>query len=336
MEVILNLIRMEEEIKVDKHGFISPSSSPTSENITRENARLEKWQDMLVRWDYNIKRRFNFVKKRVRKGIPDCLRGKVWAEFAEIEQLKSNYPENYYSNLTNFESDNVSIRDIMLDIHRTFPNHILFRDDGPGQQALFRVLKAYALHDTELGYCQGMGFLIAMLLIYMSEENAFWTLVAVMNKYELRGFYLPNMPGIYKALYKINSLFSHYIPHLWKHLQSLHFLPSVFAPSWIMTLYISVFKTDISLRILDIFFCEGTKIIYRVFINIFKNAKDELIGTNIDEILEKLKILPEAYTPDEMIKSTFKISLGRKRLKDLEKEYETNPDPEFKNWWIIT
>lgn len=186
---------------------------------------------MLLRWDYNIKRRFAFIKMRVRKGIPDCFRGKVWAEFADIETLKNNYADNYYTNLTVTESSTVSIRDILVDINRTMPNHIMFKDDGVGQQALFRVLKAYSLHDPELGYCQGMGFIIAILLIYMTEENAFWMLVSIMTKYEMRDFYLPNMPGVYKAFYKINYLFKQYIPALFKHFQSLNIIPSMFAPA---------------------------------------------------------------------------------------------------------
>lgn len=38
---------------------------------------------------------------------------------------------------------------ISRDIHRTFPEHPLFGFEQ-GQQALFRVLKAYSLHDIEV------------------------------------------------------------------------------------------------------------------------------------------------------------------------------------------
>jgi hypothetical protein len=32
------------------------------------------------------------------------------------------------------------------------------------------VLKAYSTYDTAVGYCQGMGFIAALLLMFMSEE----------------------------------------------------------------------------------------------------------------------------------------------------------------------
>ena len=39
------------------------------------------------------------------------------------------------------------------DINRTFPEHPQFGFEQ-GQQALYRVFKAYSLHDLEVGYCQ--------------------------------------------------------------------------------------------------------------------------------------------------------------------------------------
>lgn len=34
---------------------------------------------------------------------------------------------------------------------------------------------------VQVGYVQGMGFVSAILLMYMSEEAAFWTLVALLK-----------------------------------------------------------------------------------------------------------------------------------------------------------
>jgi hypothetical protein len=36
-------------------------------------------------------------------------------------------------------------------------------------QALFRVLKAYSLHDLEVGYCQGMAFAAGIILMYLPQ-----------------------------------------------------------------------------------------------------------------------------------------------------------------------
>jgi hypothetical protein len=51
------------------------------------------------------------------------------------------------------------------------------KDTGYGQDSLRNVLTYYAVFDKEVGYCQGMGFIAAMFLTYMPEEDAFYTLV---------------------------------------------------------------------------------------------------------------------------------------------------------------
>jgi hypothetical protein len=46
---------------------------------------------------------------------------------------------------------------IMRDLSRTFPDHVFFHQrQGPGQQALYHVLRAYAASDAEVGGCAGL------------------------------------------------------------------------------------------------------------------------------------------------------------------------------------
>ena len=55
---------------------------------------------------------------------------------------------------------------IRRDIARTYPEHDFFKEkDGLGQESLFNVMKAYSLHDREVGYCQGSAFIVGILLM---------------------------------------------------------------------------------------------------------------------------------------------------------------------------
>lgn len=67
---------------------------------------------------------------------------------------------------------------IRRDIARTYPEHDFFKEkDGLGQESLFNVMKAYSLHDREVGYCQGSGFIVGLLLMQVSyslEHYAFF------------------------------------------------------------------------------------------------------------------------------------------------------------------
>lgn len=50
------------------------------------------------------------------------------------------------------------------------------------REELQRVLSAYGIHNARLGYCQGMNFITATMLLVLSEEESFWLLATVIEK----------------------------------------------------------------------------------------------------------------------------------------------------------
>mmetsp|Transcript_24648 Transcript_24648/g.21813 ORF Transcript_24648/g.21813 Transcript_24648/m.21813 type:complete len:108 (-) Transcript_24648:129-452(-) len=101
------------------------------------------------------------------------------------------------------EQENPEYENLILnDIHRTFPKHPLFINDGGlGQTALYNILKGYAIKNKDVGYCQGMGFLSAIFLSYMNEESSFWFLHHLVKKHQLQGFYQHSMTALNVAFY---------------------------------------------------------------------------------------------------------------------------------------
>jgi hypothetical protein len=53
-----------------------------------------------------------------------------------------------------------------------------------------RALSADAEHNPQVGYCQSMNFLAAVLLLVVDEESAFWCLTAIVERL---------MPGHFSA-----------------------------------------------------------------------------------------------------------------------------------------
>jgi len=70
---------------------------------------------------------------------------------------------NTYRTLLSKECPNEDI--ILRDITRTFPANDYFRESGGGQELLYKISKGYAIYDTEVGYCQGLSFIAAALLL---------------------------------------------------------------------------------------------------------------------------------------------------------------------------
>uniref|UniRef100_A0A8C0TMF1 Rab-GAP TBC domain-containing protein n=1 Tax=Canis lupus familiaris TaxID=9615 RepID=A0A8C0TMF1_CANLF len=124
---------------------------------------------MLKRWDHYLPS--EKLRCRVYKGVLPQVRGQVWLRLLNVDQEMK-------------EAALASSRDIMqidLDVNRTFRSHTMFWDRyGVGQRALFHVLAAYSVYDTEVGYCQGMSEIAAIVLMFL-PENAFWALAQLMT-----------------------------------------------------------------------------------------------------------------------------------------------------------
>lgn len=124
---------------------------------------LDEWGPILQEWIGE--RRPKILPQLVRMGIPEALRGKIWQKLANVEN-KIEMTDRYRVLLTR-ETKCETV--IQRDIHRTFPAHKFFCETGgAGQDSLFKVSKAYAVYDSEVGYCQGLSFVAASLLLHVS------------------------------------------------------------------------------------------------------------------------------------------------------------------------
>ncbi|XP_069621335.1 USP6 N-terminal-like protein isoform X4 [Ranitomeya imitator] len=103
---------------------------------------------MLKSWDkYKNSEKLH---RRIYKGIPLQLRGQVWSLILDVPKLKDEKKDLYTILKQKARNLSPDIRQIDLDVNRTFRDHIMFRDRyGVKQQALFHVLAAYSLYNTE-------------------------------------------------------------------------------------------------------------------------------------------------------------------------------------------
>lgn len=87
----------------------------------------------------------------------------IWQLFAKSKNVKL---EEQYMQLLKEES--VYEKAIARDLPKaSFINHEYFTDQD-GQEALFNVVKAYSLYDTEVGYSQGLLHITGPLLLNVS------------------------------------------------------------------------------------------------------------------------------------------------------------------------
>lgn len=122
---------------------------------------IDFWGPLLNDFEATVKRSPKLVSSRIQAGIPQQLRGMCWQIMANS---KDPQLEMLFENLINQESPHEKL--IQADIPRTYPTHEYFKEkDGQGQKELGNVARAFSLYDTEVGYCQGIAFIIGPLLM---------------------------------------------------------------------------------------------------------------------------------------------------------------------------
>ncbi|VBB77791.1 Putative GTPase-activating protein [Podospora comata] len=146
------------------------------------------------------------------------------------------------------------------------------------QEGLFGVCKAYALFDEQVGYAQGMNFLIMPLLFNMAEEEAFCLLVRLMNHYQLRDLFVADMPGLHLRLFQFERLLEDLEPALYCHLRRRGITPHLYATQWFLTLFAYRFPLQLVLRIYDLILSEGLSAILRFGIVLMQKNAAALLG----------------------------------------------------------
>ncbi|CAK7308914.1 USP6 N-terminal-like protein [Vulpes lagopus] len=172
------------------------------------------------------------------------------------------------------------ITQIDLDVNRTFHSHTMFWDCyGAGadlQRALFTVLSAYSMYDTmsEVGYCQGMSEIVAILLMFLPEEDAFWALAQLMtdNRHAMHGF--PKLPR-FQAHHK--HVLDRALPKLKKHMDEEQMCTGIYTPKWFLQCFIDLTPFSLTLKLWDAYILDGECMLTAMTYTIFKVHRKRLL-----------------------------------------------------------
>jgi hypothetical protein len=162
---------------IDRYGFVvglDPAMALRPETeITaakRENERSLKWQSMIASWQtFAHGEGRPTLKRRVRKGIPDGVRGHIWSQAWKVGAAASSSPEDAQRRYLALQGRPSEMDEqIRKDLHRTMPGHAQFVRGASGQEQLFRVCHALAVFRPDVGYNQAEAYVAAALLTYMA------------------------------------------------------------------------------------------------------------------------------------------------------------------------
>ena len=269
-----------------------------AEEQAKEAERQAKWAKMLESWELYAgegatSRRAAKLKRRVRKGIPVEQRGKAWFLLCGAHDQMEQNPGVYHDLAVVQPCPESYENQIKLDISRTITDHRFFRETingkKEGQQVLYRVLRAYAVYNHKVAYCQGMSYLAGMFLCQgVDEEEGFWMMRQFMNgtKYNLCGLFEDGFPLMNQYLDTLSQLLFEKYPAEAHHIiNSENVVPIMFAEKWLLTLFMYNWPYKIAVRIWDVMITEGPTAFFGFALSVFELSKAEIIKMDTEQLL---------------------------------------------------
>ncbi|KAJ8956370.1 hypothetical protein NQ318_015108 [Aromia moschata] len=347
------LVRMEKEnarIKAkQEESAVKRIKLEYDEMKPNQREVMDVWEMVTTKEGGRMRCDNQMLMHAIRQGVPRGKRGEVWQFLAEQYCAKippidlAKYP-NYnipydtllkqltshqHAILIDLGKRNEKCPSTLINIPntgRTFPNHSYFSSHlGPGQLALFNLLKAYSLLDQEVGYCQGLSFVAGVLLLHMEEHQAFFLLRHLMYRRGLRKQYLPDMVVLQIKLYQLSRLVHDQLPELYNHFDFYEVAPTLYAAPWLLTIFASQFPLGFVTRVFDLMFLEGPDVVFRVALALLSFHKEKLlICDSFEEIMNYLKIqVPNIDKPtlDKIMKQVYTTDLS-KQLNEYKVEYQ--------------
>ncbi|XP_029980785.1 growth hormone-regulated TBC protein 1-A-like isoform X1 [Sphaeramia orbicularis] len=290
--------------RTDPYGFERPRDFESYKDMMNEyvavlNRRSMKWSKLL-QGKSHVEKNMT-VKRFVRKGVPNEHRARIWMAASGAQERMEGNP-GYYQSLLVLEHDAKLKETIHTDMHRTFPDNVLFQSKAENclQSTLYNVLLAYGHHNKTVGYCQGMNFIAGYLIIITKdEEKSFWLMDALLGRI-LPDYYSPAMLGLKTDQEVLGELVKAKAPAVGQLMAQYPGIWTLVVSRWFICLYIDILPIETVLRVWDCLFYEGSKVLFRVALTLVLHHQSEILrARSLSDVCECFKqITHGAFTMD--------------------------------------
>lgn len=304
-------------------------------NLKMENQNQDPLKKTIRKnlYDFSLNQYNKFLEK-VCKGPPVSMRWIVWIILAKLPEEISG--SNYISYLIDNIDINIDIQ-IKKDIHRTLFDEAQFTVEDR-HNMLYKLLRAFACNDQEVGYCQGMNFIAGFLLVVsnFNEIESFYMMMALFsdtfsNHLGIRGFYTERFPLLYFYLNLFDYYFNENLPALYMHFKSLDIPNEAWISKWIQTLYTICLPIKVTMRVWDCTLSYGLNFLIKFSISLLKFLESKLMAISDSfDMVDFLKIMTPyscidtdiLLNLDEILNNAIKLNITEKMVMKLKSEYE--------------
>jgi hypothetical protein len=335
----------------DLHGFrISGPSSNLNRYTQWESAYSKKQKQRVAKWAKIMKEgqdirlhRSSELKKLVRKGVPNHLRGKLWMDLsgasAKMASDMGLYQRYVDEAPATCRPEVLSL--IEVDLHRTFPHHPNFNPscftncefdkfecqstETPHLQSLRRVLRAYSARNILVGYCQGMNFIAGAMLLFLNEESCFWLLATLLEDILPSDYYDRELFGCNVDLMVLQELLPQAAPRTAIILSEAGLGLELLAVEWMVCAFVRSLGSESAMRIWDCLFAEGGKVLFRAALALVRAAEPALLaatasvdgakGRKEEAVLGWMQTAGKGHMDaDRLLKDAFALPLRRRDI----------------------
>ncbi|CAK73696.1 unnamed protein product (macronuclear) [Paramecium tetraurelia] len=175
-----------------------------------------------------------------------------------------------------------------MDVQRSFQIHF---DKVPSSK-LQSFLRTYAFHNKEVGYCQGMNYIVGYLyLTFEDEEVTYIAFDYIMNNY-FSQYFENEFEMLKKVFYQYERLLFLFLPNLYHHFKKQKVDASYYLTAWVITVFSQVYQFTLQSALLnivwDIFIIQQWKGFYKCVLFLLYFYQKELLQLEFDQILHFL------------------------------------------------
>ncbi|XP_070309482.1 small G protein signaling modulator 3 isoform X2 [Odocoileus virginianus] len=244
------------------------------------------------------------LRSLVLAGVPHSMRPQLWMRLSGALQKKRNSELSYREIVKNSSNDEtIAAKQIEKDLLRTMPSNACFAHvSGVGVPRLRRVLRALAWLYPEIGYCQGTGMVAACLLLFLEEDDAFWMMCAIVEDLLPASYFSTTLLGVQTDQRVLRHLIVQYLPRLDRLLQEHDIELSLITLHWFLTAFASVVHIRLLLRLWDLFFYEGSLVLFQATLGMLRLKEEELIQSeNSASIFNTLSDIPSQLEDADLL-----------------------------------
>ncbi|KAK8833572.1 hypothetical protein WA577_001506, partial [Blastocystis sp. JDR] len=250
--------------------------------------------------------------------------GRYWDQCIQSNDVPFQYDDLYdrlrgYGFGETFIKNEGVIGDISRDINRTFPTHILFRHSGGmGQIMLENVLRCISEYYPSIGYCQGMNFVVGVILIGLVdpqgvgfgederkneliiqhammesqsaiEKHTFAIFVNLTHLLHMEGLWSSGIPELKRFIFILQKYMQIHCPSLLTYFETIGYDVSIIVSKWFITLFAYTLPFPLLFRLWGYIFREKWTAIMRITIALLLFFEKDMLTKDIVELSAMMK-----------------------------------------------